>query len=267
MQNHKNFYAILGITLIVFVSFFLFSEIIFKLEQPLIENDELKLLKQFFPDKLIVRKDDKDYYTIDGKDYYVKSMGDVSHDGSTEFVSMEIIQGQGKTYRFYKKTAEEYSLIGEEESLIWDLENERNEKMEFMLQDIIGNDISEIIIPFEENAKGNRWYQILMFNKEANKFVKIFHKYYLSDKIESIISFDEIGKEGDLIFVIDHGLYEKIKSYYSFDGNTLNFEKSAGAYVNPDIEEEYEYKEIGKDGNVVYKETRKGSVWTDSLSR
>ena len=87
------------------------------------------------------------------------------------------------------------------------------------------------------------------------------------EKQTEIIDFDEIARKGDFVVTAWHGTWSRGKLYYSVEGNILNFEKSVGAYGNPDIEGEYEYREIDKNENVVYKETRQGSVWTDSLSR
>jgi len=264
---NKKIYLLLTVVLIIFVLFFIFAGLISKPEKPLVENDELKLLKQFFPDKLIVHKDDKDYYIIDGKDYYVKSMGDVNRDGFTEFVSMEIVNDQGKIYRFYAKIENEYSLIGEGESLIWHIEDERNKEMEFMLQDITGDGIDEIIVPYEQNGSNNRWYQILVFDNNSKKLVKMVEKNYLHQDQNNIIGFDEIYRENNFTVITWHGTFSRGKSYHSIEGNILNFEKGVQAETNDYNTESYQYQEIDKQGNIVYEETRQGSVWTDSLSR
>lgn len=273
MKNHKNIYFILGIILIVFISFFLFREFIFKSpEENLTKDEGLKILKQIFPRKSIILQDDKNHYVIEGKDYYVKKIGDLNKDNFNEFVVMEIIKGEKRTHSFYSidsSFVKTYLLIDNIDNFEWYSGNEeyKSREIDLSFKDITSDGIDEIFVPYEKNAKNNRWYQILTFDEKNKKLVKILEKHYQEEKPTEIIGFDEIEKEGDFVVMTWHGTYSKGKSYYFVEENILNFEKGVGAYGNPDIEGEYEYREIDKEGNVVYKETRKGSVWTDSLSR
>jgi len=262
MKNYTKFYFILGIILIIFISTFLLKDIIFKPEKPPVENDEIKLLKQIFPEKLIISQNDKDHYFVDGKDYYVKSLGDVNRDGFSEFVSMEIIPGEGKTYKFYTKTLNDYFFIGEEATLIWHLEDNKNKEMEITLKDITGDGINEFIVRLAQSASNTTVYRILAFDDANKKLIIIPNKDYFSKKPETSIIFDEIRRENNFVVTIGHGGYNKTKSYYSINGNILNFERSIGVYGEPGVEE-YEYREIDKDGNIIYKEKRRGNFWLD----
>ncbi|MCX6789894.1 MAG: hypothetical protein NTZ42_04835 [Candidatus Gribaldobacteria bacterium] len=212
LQKYK---IILG--LLIFVAFlaliFLFRGVISRSEKPLVENDELKLLRQFFPEKSIAPQSDEGHHIIDGKDYYVKSMGDINHDGSIEFVSMEIVQDQGKTYRFYKKTANGYLLLGKDTSLIWHLEDEKNKEMEFIMKDITGDGTDEILIPFLISGSNVVPYHIFMIDSGTQKLKQMFEKSYFSAKPEGEITFDEIYRENNLVIMTWHGTNERGKIY------------------------------------------------------
>jgi len=273
MRNSKKFYFILGIILIIiFTSFFLLKGIIFKPEQPLVVNDEIELLKQIFPDKLIIPQEDQGHYIIDGKDYYVKKIGDLNKDNSVEFVLMERIQEGGKKLSFYSidlKAEKTYLLLDNIIDFEWysGQEDYKNREIELFFKDITADGINEIIVPYERNAKGNRWYQILTFDEKNKTLIKMLARYYQEEKPTEIIGFDEIEKEGEFVVMTWHGTWSRGKAYYSIEGNILNFEKGVRAEGQPDNMEYYEYQEIDKQGNIVYKETRQGSIWTDSLSR
>ena len=63
------------------------------------------------------------------------------------------------------------------------------------------------------------------------------------------------------------GKAQHLFSHWSSIKNILNFEKGVRAETNDYNTESYQYQEMDKQGNIVYEETRQGSVWTDSLSR
>lgn len=271
MKNHKNVYFILGIILIIFVSLFLFREVILRPEQPIVENDELKLLKQIFSEKLIVPQDEINHYIVNGKDYYVKNISDLNKDSLTEFVVMERIKEGGKNYTFYgadSNIKEIQLLIDNIVDFEWysGPEDYKNREIELFLKDITADGIDEIIVPYEK-GKGSRAYQILTFGSDK-KLIKMLNKNYMYQKPDEIIGFDTIERENNFVVTTWHATWSRGKSYYSVEDNILNFEKGIDVDFYSELGiEEYEYREIDKNGNIVYKETRKGSIWTDNLSR
>lgn len=236
------------------------------------KENGLILLEKIFPKDKIIFDNTNKKYVIKGEDYYLKSLGDLNNDGLLDFVIMNPSKEGGKVFSFYSinpVSEEIFSLIDSVNDFEWysGIDDYKNRQIDLTLIDITGDGINEIIVPYEQNASNNKWYQILTFNNSTKKLVKMVEEGYLYQNQNNIIGFDEIKRENNFVVTLNHGGYDRVKSYYSIDGNILNFEKSVGAYGDSDVEGEYKYREIDKQGNIVYEETRKGSVWTDKLSR
>lgn len=229
------------------------------------KNVEIKLLEQIFPDTMVIPQDDPGHYTIDGEHYYVTSLGDVNHDGDKEWVTMKLIQDQGKTYSFYTQENKSFLFIGEVPSLIWYLEEEKNTEFNINMKDLTGDGRGELLIPFENTAGNVILYRILTFD-ERKKLTEISVKSLASEKLESTLTFDDITTDDNFVVTTWHGTYSKGKSYYSFEENVLKLEKIVGLYGQP-RSAEYEYHEIDGNGAIIYMETRIGNLWEDELMR
>ncbi len=205
-------------------------------------------------------------YIINNKIYYARTIDDLDKNGSREIVVMEPKIESGKIYRFYRKNGDNFQFIGEEGSVIWYFEEEKNREIELILKDVTGDGTSEIFVPFEQNAKGNKWYSVFRFSSIESKLENLFFNHYSENKPSRVISFDNLNYQNNRLIADWHGTYERGKSSYRLENNIFISEKTIGLFGQP-RSENYEYREINESGDVTYQEKRTGSVWVDSIER
>lgn len=239
----------------------------------LINENDLLLIRQTFKNRIISITEEELYHyelghyvdEANGKNYYIKSLNDLNGDGLEEFALVEVDNNLKKTFSFYTKDGNKLQFLGKEIGSAANSLDAKEIWSDLTVQDITGDGKKELIIRFMVTGNSAQVHRILTF--DDGELVNILFEDFFSKELEISVDFDSISREDLFVITLWHNITARGKSYYTVNGNTAFFEKSTGLYTDDMNSDQYEYREIDKNGNIIYKEKREGNIWTDGLSR
>lgn len=136
----------------------------------------------------------------------------------------------------------------------------------YFLKDITGDNIPEIFVMMDRNAKASRWYKVMQFRNGTLEYITV-------EGTESgTIDIDSVEYKDGLVYTTWHGNFERGMEQYTLQGNMLVRVKGVGLYITGYNDTSCHVRQVNirQDQSVSFTEIdfiENCNLWTEDLYR